>query len=93
MKPANSMNSTAEKPAPTEPLERTVHKPERIHVPLYSWWMSKTGERFFCIVGIGFDSRAVLEYPFSQAHHRPIAELRRLIREGHWIAINENDLK
>ena len=81
------MNSTAEKTATAESLDRPVHKPERIHVPLYSWWMSKTGERVFCIVGIGFDSRDVLEYPFSQAHHRPITELQRLIKEGYWLPI------
>ena len=81
------MTSTPEPAALIKSLERIPHKPERIHVPLYSWWMSKTGERFFCIVGIGLDSRDVLEYPMSQAHHRPILELQRLIKEGHWVPV------
>ncbi len=88
------MTSTPEQAAPitaAPDVERAVRKPlhDGIYVPLHSWWMSKTGERFFCIVGLGFDSRDVLEFPRNGAISRPLAELKRLIREGYWLPVYE----
>ncbi|WP_234733252.1 hypothetical protein [Tellurirhabdus bombi] len=64
-----------------------------MHVPLWSWWKSPKSGRLFCIVGISFTSRSVLESGKTEPVERPLAELKKSVEDGLLIPVCERDTR